>query len=156
MTDQVVSKFIDTNDALASLSDSPQITILWDLGCHQGTPTGGLCEFDSGNGVMKKALFMTVIMDSYENSRFMIYTLPDESAKIMENDHERFRQEVGNYRDYHEPERKCSHGKQGQVVTFGYSFRLEELPVDEFIGLISYQQVHNPYPKFYCTVNTSL
>ncbi len=150
-TDRDVSddkKYIDPQHVGEELSTDLSVKILWEISSHEGIPTCGLCEVTRENKT-EKALFMTVIMDQYPNCQFLIYSLPPSSLRIMEEDQERFRQEIGNSRDYDVPVREFKFYRQ---ATFQYSFRLEELPVADFIGKVAYKQIRNPYPKYYCNL----
>ena len=144
------TKFVVPSDAHSPIHRDVELEILWDFAPVRGIPTGGFGLLHKEE-TSQKVLFMTILKNSYEESLFLIYSLPSTSIEILEADQLRFRNTVGNIRDYTAERQELVFDGRCE---FYHSFKLEELPVNECLGKIEFRQIRNPYPKFILQVDS--
>jgi len=136
--------------SLPEIVDPPKLTgmmtILWvsvyTHNVHNDSgPYIGLCKYD-GRSML---FFAHDTQAAYSQSVYNIYDLSETARAVVEADHLKYQETVGNSRDYGPARRIHSTGDFGGQVMHKCSYDIGKLEVN-YLGQLAYDQIENKYP----------
>ena len=111
-----------------------KLTIIWEDAPFMGKPLSGVGTYKN------KSVYFRVS----HNDDYCIYEMSLESEKIICDEHIRFINKVGYYRNYGKS--FSQEGGNGEtIVVFKYNYIFDDLKL-ELIDTIKYKSINNPFP----------
>ena len=111
-----------------------KLTIIWEDAPFVDKPLSGVGTYKN----------KSVYFRFSDNEDYCIYEMSPESEKIICEEHVRFINEVGYYRNYGKSFSQGG-GNGETLVMFKYKYTFEDLKLD-MIDTIKYKSINNPFP----------